>query len=50
MVRMVFGDNSRKEEILTILPLKGKTRGEDIYHAFKEYASHINLPLQNLCP
>jgi hypothetical protein len=46
MVTMVFSDNSTKEVILTILPLKRKTRGEDIYHALKDYASHINLPLQ----
>jgi hypothetical protein len=45
---MVFSDNSTKEENLIILPLKGKMRGEDLYHAFKEYASNINLPLQKL--
>jgi hypothetical protein len=45
---MVFSDNSMKEEILTILPLKGRTKGEDIYHAFEEYDSDINVPLQNL--
>jgi hypothetical protein len=38
-----------KEKILTVLPLKGKKRGGgDIYHAFKEYGSDINLLLQNL--
>ncbi|GFS83705.1 general transcription factor II-I repeat domain-containing 2A-like protein [Trichonephila clavipes] len=30
-VRMVFQDMSIKEELLTILPLKKKTRGEDVY-------------------
>jgi hypothetical protein len=51
-VKMVFNDNSTKEEILTFLLSKSKTRAEDMYHAFKDYASDINLPLQklkNLC-
>jgi hypothetical protein len=45
---MVFSDNPLEEEILIILPLKGKRRGKDSYHSFKEYASYINLPLQKL--
>jgi hypothetical protein len=45
---MVFSDNPLKEEILIILPLKGKMRGKHNYHAFLEYASDINLPLQKL--
>jgi hypothetical protein len=45
---VVFCDNSTKEKILTVFSLKGKTRGEDIYHSFREYASDIDLPLQKL--
>jgi hypothetical protein len=45
---MVFSDNPLKEEILIVLPLKGKMRGKDIYNAFREYAFDINLPLQKL--
>ena len=30
-IRMVFNDMSAKEEFLTIISLKGKSRGEDIY-------------------
>jgi hypothetical protein len=51
-VRMVFNDNSTKEEILTFHLSEGKTRAEDMYHAFKDHASDISLPLQklkNLC-
>jgi hypothetical protein len=34
------------EEILTNLPLKGKTRGENTYHTWKQYAYDINLLLK----
>jgi hypothetical protein len=37
-----------KEKILTVLLFKGKKRGKDIYHAFKECGSDINLLLQKL--
>ena len=33
-IRMVFGDMTAKEELLTILPLKGHTRGSDIFLEF----------------
>jgi hypothetical protein len=49
IVAVVFTDKSTKEKILTVLPLKDKTRGQDIYHSFRDNASDINLPLQNLC-
>ena len=40
---MVFKDFSTKEELLTIIPLKSKTRGEDIFQNFKAYANSIQL-------
>ena len=43
-IRMVFEDMSAKEELLTILPLKGHTRGEDIFNAFMEIISETKLP------
>ncbi|GFX85520.1 DUF4371 domain-containing protein [Trichonephila clavipes] len=33
-VRMVFEDMTSKGELLTIIPLKGQTRGQDIYNSF----------------
>ncbi|GFU21836.1 DUF4371 domain-containing protein [Trichonephila clavipes] len=44
-VRMVFQDMSIKEELMTILPLKKKTRGEDVYCAFKKYIEEKNIPI-----
>ena len=43
-IRMIFEDMSAKEELLTILPLKGHTRGEDIFNAFMEIISETKLP------
>ncbi|GFU59573.1 uncharacterized protein TNCV_3185451 [Trichonephila clavipes] len=34
---------SIKEELLTILPLKKKIRGEDVYCAFKKYIEEKNI-------
>ncbi|KAL7980021.1 hypothetical protein Chor_001289 [Crotalus horridus] len=48
IVRLVFSDLAVKEELLKILSLKGKTRGEDIFLTFKNYATEINLPLHKL--
>ncbi|GFV51598.1 general transcription factor II-I repeat domain-containing protein 2 [Trichonephila clavipes] len=42
---MDFQDMSIKEELLTILPLKKKTRGEDVYCAFKKYIEEKNIPI-----
>lgn len=39
---------SAKEELLTILPLKGHTRGEDIFNAFMEFVNKSQLPLFKL--
>lgn len=47
-VRMVFDDMSVKEELLTILPLKGHTRGTDIFQVFMEFVSKSKLPLFKL--
>lgn len=44
-IRMVFKDMSVKEELLTILPLKKKTRGEDVYCAFKKYIEEKKIPI-----
>ncbi|XP_067139079.1 zinc finger BED domain-containing protein 5-like [Centruroides vittatus] len=42
---MVFNDRSVKEDILSVLPLQGITRGKDIYQVIKNYIKEINLPL-----
>ncbi|KAJ8044736.1 Zinc finger BED domain-containing protein 5 [Holothuria leucospilota] len=47
-IRKVFEDMSAKEELLTILPLKGHTRGEDIFNAFMAFVSKTKLPLFKL--
>ncbi|XP_049331881.1 zinc finger BED domain-containing protein 5-like [Astyanax mexicanus] len=44
-IRMVFGDMPAKEELLTILPLKGHTRRSDIFDTFMEFVSKSHLPL-----
>ncbi|GFX38690.1 uncharacterized protein TNCV_4187791 [Trichonephila clavipes] len=36
-VRMVFEDMTSKEKLLTIIPFKGQTRGQDIYSSFKNF-------------
>ncbi|XP_075768584.1 general transcription factor II-I repeat domain-containing protein 2A-like [Pelodiscus sinensis] len=48
MVRMVFSDFTIKEELLKVLPMKGRTKGEDIYNLFKSYATSISMPLHKL--
>ena len=47
-IRMVFEDKSAKEELLSILPLKGHSRGEDIFYAFMGFVSETKLPLFKL--
>ncbi|XP_023225070.1 zinc finger BED domain-containing protein 5-like [Centruroides sculpturatus] len=47
MVRMVFSDFTVKD-LLKILPMKGRTTGEDIYKIFITYAKLIDIPLQKL--
>lgn len=36
-IRMVFSDITAKEELLTMLPMKEHTRGEDIFQSFKNF-------------
>ncbi|KAG8436973.1 hypothetical protein GDO86_007888 [Hymenochirus boettgeri] len=45
-VRMVFSDFEVKEELVKIIPLKGHTRGEDIYSKVKEYLISENIQIQ----
>lgn len=47
-IRLVFHDMSAKEELLTILPLKGHTRGSDIFETFMEFVTKTHLPLFKL--
>lgn len=47
-IRMVFDDMSATEELLTILPLKGQTRGQDIYSAFKSFINGTGFPIHKL--
>ena len=47
-IRIVFEDMSTKEELLTILPLKGHTRGEDIFNAFMGFVNEKKLTLFKL--
>lgn len=37
-----------KEELLKLIPLKGKTRGGDIFNAFCEFAQERQLPMNKL--
>ncbi|KAL2097960.1 hypothetical protein ACEWY4_007167 [Coilia grayii] len=47
-VRMVFEDFTTKEDILTLLHLNERTRGEDIYGVFKSYIRQNNIPIHKL--
>lgn len=47
-IRMVFSDMSCKEEFLTMISMKGQTRGEDIYQVFINFATKTDLPLRKL--
>lgn len=47
-IRMVFADMSATEELLTILPLKGQTRGQDVYTAFKSFINSRSFPIHKL--
>ena len=46
--RMVFKDFSTKEELLKLIPLHGRTRGEDVFKAFMEFVEKESLPLKKL--
>lgn len=47
-VRMVCDDMSAIEEFLTIISMKGQTRGQDIYNSFKDFISRVNFPIHKL--
>ncbi|CAK9796265.1 Protein ZBED8 [Anthophora plagiata] len=47
ITKMVFDDFSVKE-FLKFLPLKGHTRGTDIYSTFRKYLEENNIPLEKL--
>ncbi len=44
-LRMIFGDMSAKEELLTILPLNRHNRDENIFHTFMECVNKTRLHL-----
>ncbi|XP_039513051.1 general transcription factor II-I repeat domain-containing protein 2A-like [Pimephales promelas] len=47
-VRMVFQDSTTKEDFLTLLHLKDRTRGEDIFNEFKKYVDENCIPIHKL--
>lgn len=47
-IRMVFSDITAKEELLTVLPMKKQTRGEDIFQSFKNFIEKTQLPVCKL--
>lgn len=47
-VRMSFKDSTTNEDFLTLLHLKVKTRGQDMYEQFKQYVRENNIPIQKL--
>uniref|UniRef100_A0AAQ4S2T7 HAT C-terminal dimerisation domain-containing protein n=1 Tax=Gasterosteus aculeatus aculeatus TaxID=481459 RepID=A0AAQ4S2T7_GASAC len=47
-IRMVFSDMTAREELLTLLPMKEKTRGEDIFLSFKNFIEKTQLPVYKL--
>ncbi|KAJ4946083.1 hypothetical protein JOQ06_023758 [Pogonophryne albipinna] len=42
---MVFTDMTAKEELLTILPMKEHTRGDDIFRTFKNFVDNTKHPM-----
>ncbi|XP_028320890.1 protein ZBED8-like [Gouania willdenowi] len=47
IARYAAGDTMR-EESLAVLPIKGSTRGEDLFESFMEFAHEKNLPMDKL--
>ena len=47
-IRMVFQDNTSKEELLGMVSLKGRTRGVDIFNSFKKFVNNLKLPIYKL--
>ena len=42
---MVFSDITAKEDVLTIVPMKEYTRGNDIFQSFKNCIEKTQLPV-----
>uniref|UniRef100_A0A096MGU2 DUF4371 domain-containing protein n=1 Tax=Poecilia formosa TaxID=48698 RepID=A0A096MGU2_POEFO len=47
-IRMVFTDMNARQELLTVLPMKEHTRGEDIFQSFKNFKAKTQLPVFKL--
>lgn len=47
-IRMVFDDYTTTEELLSVIPLKGRTTGKDIFSALKDILTQRNVPLGKL--
>jgi hypothetical protein len=47
-VRMVFEDFGTKEELVKVVPLTGRTTGNDIFLAFKKLIESENIPVNKL--
>lgn len=47
-VRMVFTDFTVKEDFLALIPLKERTRGEDVYNAFKDFVREYKIPIHKI--
>lgn len=47
-IRMVFSNHVFKEELLEMIPMHGRTRGEDFYNAFNKYVEDYNFPIDKL--
>jgi len=47
IARYIAGDILR-EESLAVLPMKGTTRGEDLFRSFMKFAKEKNLPMDKL--
>ncbi|KAG7156483.1 General transcription factor II-I repeat domain-containing protein 2-like 1 [Homarus americanus] len=45
-MRIVFKDMSTKEELLKIIPSKGKTRDEDLFQTFSDFVNSTQLPVK----
>ena len=47
-VLMALKDSTAKESFLTLLSLRRRTRGEDIYNEFKHYVHDNSIPIHKL--
>lgn len=44
----VYCNITTKEELLTVIPMKGQTRDEDVYNSFKGFITKIGFPIHKL--